>query len=136
MTLMRPYLLRAMYEWMVDNQFTPHILVNANHDNVKMPPNIAKDGQVIFNISPSAVRSLELSNEWVSFNARFSGQAYNVYLPILAILAIYAQENERAMSFPPEEEITDSTSNANESSPNDASPSKPARNRPNLKVVK
>ena len=89
----RPYLVRALYEWIVDNDCTPHILVNAEFAGVKVPPGYASDGQIVLNVSPSAVRHLHMDNEAVSFEGRFGGVAQSLYIPALAVMAIYAREN-------------------------------------------
>jgi stringent starvation protein B len=104
MTSMRPYLLRALYEWIVDNGLTPYILVNAEHEEVEVPTQFIENGQIILNIAPMAVQGLTLDNEWVSFSARFSGRAFSVFVPVVAVLAIYAKENGKGMFFQPEEE--------------------------------
>lgn len=103
MTPMRPYLLRAIYEWIVDNHFTPHVLIDADHPEVKVPRQYVRDGQIVLNISMSAVRQLELENEWLSFTARFSGASMRVYAPMVAVLAIYTKENGQGMIFQPED---------------------------------
>lgn len=93
MTSTRPYLLRAIYEWIVDNGLTPHLLVHADHDQVMVPRQFVDNGVIVLNVSPSAVRDLHLGNEAVEFNARFAGQPQHVYAPIGAVQAIYAREN-------------------------------------------
>lgn len=93
----RPYLVRALYEWIVDNDCTPHILVNAEFAGVKVPPGYASDGQIVLNVSPSAVRHLHMDNEAVSFEGRFGGVAQSLYIPALAVMAIYARENGQGM---------------------------------------
>jgi stringent starvation protein B len=100
---MRPYLLRAIYEWIVDNRFTPHVLIDAEHPDVKVPRQYVRDGQIVLNISMTAVRQLELENEWISFTARFSGASMRVYAPMAAVLAIYTKENGQGMIFQPED---------------------------------
>lgn len=102
MTPMRPYLLRAIYEWIVDNHLTPYILIDAEHPDVKVPRQYVREGQIVLNISMTAVRQLELENEWISFTARFSGTSMRVYAPIAAVLAIYSKENGQGMIFQPE----------------------------------
>ena len=93
----RPYLVRALYEWIVDNDCTPHLLVNAEYPGVQVPPGFASDGQIVLNASPSAVRHLHMDNEAVSFEGRFGGVAHSLYIPSAAILAIYARENGQGM---------------------------------------
>jgi len=130
----RPYLVRALYEWIVDNDCTPHLLVNADYAEVRVPPGYANDGQIVLNASPSAVRDLHMDNEAVSFNGRFGGVAYNLYVPVSAILAIYARENGQGMVFDNEPSPPDDQGPDNGSSKPEAP--KPAPARPSLKVVK
>ncbi|WP_318487654.1 ClpXP protease specificity-enhancing factor [Photobacterium leiognathi] len=102
MTPRRPYLLRAFYDWLVDNDLTPHLVVDATLPGVKVPMEFVSDGQIILNIAPRAVGNLELGNEAVSFNARFSGRPHSVIVPMYAVLAIYARENGAGTMFEPE----------------------------------
>ncbi|MES9964072.1 MAG: ClpXP protease specificity-enhancing factor [Candidatus Sedimenticola sp. 20ELBAFRAG] len=127
----RPYLIRALYEWLVDNDLTPHLLVDADSDNVIVPQQYVEDGKIVLNISPSAVRGLELSNELITFNARFGGSPMDVMVPPAAVLGIYARENGRGMLFPEDEAL-----DADDSSPDDDPEPTPPRERPSLKVVK
>ncbi|BCJ08757.1 MULTISPECIES: ClpXP protease specificity-enhancing factor [unclassified Pseudomonas] len=135
----RPYLVRALYEWIVDNDCTPHMLVNAEYPAVQVPQGFASDGQIVLNISPSAVRSLHMDNEAVSFEGRFGGVAHSLFVPVGAILGIYARENGQGMVFelePPLEDEDDLEDDAVE--PDDQGPPEPPRpsGRPSLKVVK
>ncbi|APQ11475.1 peptidase [Pseudomonas oryzihabitans] len=130
----RPYLVRALYEWIVDNDCTPHLLVNADYAEVRVPPGYANDGQIVLNASPSAVRDLHMDNEAVSFNGRFGGVAYNLYIPVGAILAIYARENGQGMVFDSEPSPPDGQGPDTGGSKPEAA--KPAPARPSLKVVK
>jgi stringent starvation protein B len=100
----RPYLLRALYEWIVDNGCTPHIIVDANFDGVDVPSQYVKDGQIVLNLSPSAVIELQLGDDSVSFNGRFGGRPTDVFIPIGAVLGVYARENGQGMAFEPEED--------------------------------
>jgi stringent starvation protein B len=102
MTSNRPYLLRAMYEWIADNGMTPYILVDAAAPGVSVPKTAIKDGRVVLNIAARAVAQLELGKDWVRFVARFSGVSQSVETPMAAVLAIYAQENGQGMMFPAE----------------------------------
>lgn len=100
LTSRRPYLIRALYDWVLDNDLTPHLLVAADADGVDVPHQfVTEDGKITVNISPGAVRGLALENELISFSARFSGQSYNVRLPPGAVLALYARENGEGMLF-------------------------------------
>src|SRR5690554_2417309 len=95
----RPYMLRALYEWIVDNDCTPYILVDANHAGVAVPPGYSADGQIVLNTAPAAVRDFTMDNQAISFEALFSGAPFSLYVPIEAILAIYARENGQGMFF-------------------------------------
>ena len=95
----RPYLLRALYQWIGDNGLTPYILVDATNPGVRVPPGAAKDGKVVLNIASRAVGQFEISNECIRFMARFGGVSQAVDVPMSAVLAIYAQENGQGMMF-------------------------------------
>lgn len=109
MTSSRPYLLRAVYDWVVDNGFTPQVLVNAQADHVEVPRQYVNDGRIVLNVSSSAVRNLVMGNDTISFSARFAGTPFQVCVPVSAILAIVARENGAGMSFPEEEEAAGSS---------------------------
>lgn len=102
MTSSRPYLVRAIYDWILDNHLTPHLVVDAALQGVNVPPAAIRDGQVVLNIAPRAVAQLELGNEQVRFLARFGGVSHDVRVPLEAVLAVYAQENGQGMMFPAE----------------------------------
>ncbi|MDV3440968.1 ClpXP protease specificity-enhancing factor [Pseudomonas otitidis] len=137
----RPYLVRALYEWIVDNDCTPHLLVNAEHAGVRVPPGYASDGQIVLNVSPSAVRHLHMDNEAVSFEGRFGGVAHSLYIPSAAVMAIYARENGQGMVFDLESPVMDEGDGPEDDGPSgDGAPplsggGRPA-GRPSLKVVK
>lgn len=96
----RPYLIRALYDWVLDNDLTPHLLVAADAPGVDVPAQfVSEDGKITINVSPSAVRDLRLDNELIHFSARFSGQPYQVNVPPGAVLALYARENGEGMLF-------------------------------------
>ncbi|MEQ8264355.1 ClpXP protease specificity-enhancing factor [Pseudohaliea sp.] len=99
----RPYILRALYDWIVDNDCTPHILVDAMQPGVEVPSEYVKDGQIVLNVSPTAVIDLHLSNHLVTFNGRFGGRPMDVAFPVTAVLGIYARENGQGMVFEPDE---------------------------------
>lgn len=132
MTSTRPYLLRAFYEWMCDNEFTPYIVLNADMPEVEVPKQYVESGQIILNISPEAVDDLELGNEQVTFQARFSGVPRNIIAPVKAVLAIYAHENGQGVVFS-EEEAEESD---DESPPEPPKPTSKAKGKPNLRIVK
>ncbi len=126
MTSNRPYLVRAFYQWLVDNSLTPYLLVDVNSSEVEVPQQYIEGDRITLNINPSAVRNLDLGNEYISFNARFAGKPMDVLFPVSSVLGIYAQENGSGMLFPEEEapEV-------------EAEPDKtPPRGRPSLKVIK
>ncbi|WP_312046369.1 ClpXP protease specificity-enhancing factor [Erwinia sp.] len=102
LTARRPYLLRAFYEWLLDNQLTPHLVVDINLPGVLVPLEYARDGQIVLNIAPRAVGNLELGNDEVTFNARFGGVPRQVSVPLAAVMAIYARENGAGTMFEPE----------------------------------
>ncbi|AVX36575.1 ClpXP protease specificity-enhancing factor [Yersinia massiliensis] len=99
----RPYLLRAFYDWLIDNQLTPHLVVDVTRPGVSVPMEFARDGQIVLNVAPRAVGNLELGNDSVTFNARFGGVPLQVIVPMGAIVAIYARENGSGTMFEPEE---------------------------------
>ncbi|KRG57861.1 ClpXP protease specificity-enhancing factor [Stenotrophomonas sp. W1S232] len=100
MTSHRPYLLRALVEWINDNDMTPHLLVDASVSGVMVPPSAVHDGRVILNIAERAVAQLHMDNHEVSFSARFGGVSQPVRVPIAAVLAVYARENGQGMALP------------------------------------
>ena len=128
MTPSRPYIMRALYEWIVDNDCTPYVLVDASMSEVMVPQQFVKDNQIVLNISPEAVVDLSITNNAVSFNGRFGGVAADVFVPITAVVGIYARENGQGMVFDPEETVD----------PPDDTPPEPgkAESRPSLKIVK
>jgi stringent starvation protein B len=119
----RPYLLRAIYEWIVDNDLTPYLLVNAGLPDVLVPMEYVNNGKIMLNISPHAVQDLDMAGDQLSFSARFNGKATYVSLPMSAALAIYAKENGRGMVFSEEQD----------SSPE---PAKDKKGGPTLRIVK
>ena len=99
----RPYLLRAYYDWLVDNSFTPYLVVDATYLGVNVPVEYVKDGQIVLNLSANATGNLQLTNDFIQFNARFKGVSRELYIPMGAALAIYARENGDGVMFEPEE---------------------------------
>lgn len=163
MTPRRPYLLRAHYEWLLDNDLTPHLVVDVTAPNINVPMEFARDGQIVLNVAPRAVGNFEITNENVSFNARFGGVPRQVYVPMAAIMAVYARENGAGMMFEPEaaydaellpsseEPVGESTDNkvslirevditggSQEDEPvlPDDEPPRPSKGRPALRVIK
>ncbi|MFL1612940.1 ClpXP protease specificity-enhancing factor [Acinetobacter baumannii] len=103
LTPTRPYLARAIYEWICDNQLTPYLLVDATQPHTHVPQQFVKDGQIVLNIVPHAVHQLLISNDAITFSARFGGVSKDIYVPIQAVLGIYARENGQGLFFDPEE---------------------------------
>jgi stringent starvation protein B len=126
MTSLKPYLVRSIYEWIIDNQLTPHLLVDADHTDAVLPLDFVKNGQIVLNMRPEAIVDLMLGNEEIQFDARFSGQPMRVIVPMSAVLALYAQENGKGMVFDQDEPDDDTPPSAPESKPE----------RPQLRVVK
>ena len=104
MTSSRPYLIRALYEWLVDNEMTPHVLVDANYPGTSVPQQFVENGKIVLNIGPFAVQGLSIENEAIGFSARFGGVPNHIIVPIGAVQAIYARENGRGMVFTEEDE--------------------------------
>ena len=107
MTSHRPYLLRALYEWIADNGLTPHLLVDAARPGVQVPRHAVKDGRIVLNVAQRAVAGLEMTNDTIRFSARFGGVSHAVSVPVSAVLAIYARENGQGMALPPESDEAD-----------------------------
>ena len=135
MTSNRPYLIRAMYEWITDNGMTPYLLVDASVPGLRVPPNVAKDGRVVLNVAARAVAHLDLGNELVRFLARFGGVSQEVLVPVRGVLAVYAQENGQGMMLGAAE---DEETEAGEEPPQapDAGGDESKARRSHLRVVK
>ena len=121
MTSNRPYLLRAVHEWICDNGLTPHIVVDAGKPGVQVPPQAVSDGRVVLNLAPRAVAHLEIGNDAITFMARFGGVSQSVNVPVAAVQAIYARENGQGMLLA-------------EDAPGMASPIEPVGDAPSTKV--
>ncbi len=132
MISLKPYLIRAIYDWIIDNNFTPYLLVNAEAEGVIVPRQYVQDGKIVLNLRPQAVHGLSLGNQGIMFNARFGGKPMQVDVPLRAVLAIYAQENGKGMIFDEEEGEDDTPPPPTEAAPKEPAPKK----RPALKVVK
>lgn len=132
MTSVRPYLIRAFFQWILDNTLTPYILVNAEMPNAHVPKEHVKNGQIIFNITPGLVDKLDISTDCLQFSARFSGVKRDIYIPISAVLAIYAKENGRGMVFDQEEEADGGDGNNEPPTPDIP----PQKKKPKLSIVK
>ena len=137
----KPYLLRALYEWIVDNDCTPHVLVAMDLPGVQVPEGYGENGQMVLNVAPSAVRYLSMENDALSFEARFAGVARQIVVPMYAVLAVYARENGQGMFFdadiPEMEESTPESVSlqvVEQEEPLKVTP--PASGRPRLKIIK
>lgn len=137
----QPYFLRALYEWCVDSGLTPYLSVRVDH-RTRVPQGFVKDGQIVLNLGPSAVRNLNMDNEWVTFSARFGGVSHAIEVPVANVLAIYSRETGEGMGFASEtgmeagENLTVVEPDAESVAPGDDEPPKPLRGRPQLHVVK
>ncbi len=100
MTSSKPYLIRAIHDWILVNQMTPHLVVDANYPSTQVPMEFVDDGRIVLNISPGAVHGLVIGNDWIAFNARFGGIAREVMVPIEAVVGIFTRENGQGMVFP------------------------------------
>lgn len=131
MTSNKPYLIRAFYDWIVDNELTPYILVDATYPGVQVPKEHIRHERIVLNISPSATRGLLLENDRIVFTARFSGQTEQIFVLPNAVLEIYAKENGRGIAFAIEED-EDPPPASSGSSESEAG----TKNKPSLKLVK
>lgn len=133
----RPYLVRALHEWIVDNDMTPYLLVNAEWPGVRVPLEHVNNGNIVLNIAPEAVESLAMTNQQVSFSARFARGHFDCFIPIVAVQAIYASENGKGMFFS-EEDLGDEPITPPEESTDDGDSGSQTRTRgkPHLTLVK
>ena len=133
MSSQKPYLIRAIYQWLLDNDCTPYLLVNTDYEGVVVPDQYIRDSRIVLNLAPDAIDGRNMDNDWVSFSARFSGKAMNLFIPVIAIQAIYGKENNEGMFFPEEEHPTPPP-------PTSKEPGKPTNKttngKPSLKLVK
>ena len=127
MSSSRPYLVRALNEWISDNDMTTHIVVDANFDQVVVPREFVESGKIVLNISPLAIQGLSIENDFISFSARFSGKAMDVFIPIQAVMAIYAKENGQGMVFADE---------PSEPDPSGPKEKEKVSDKPKLRIVK
>jgi stringent starvation protein B len=131
----RPYLARAIYEWICDNNLTPYLLVDATQPNTMVPEQFIQDGQIVLNIVPHAVHKLHMSNDAITFSARFGGVSRDIYVPLNAVLGIYARENGQGLFFDPNEyegiQITEDTLKSTTTSEETEQPKK----KPSLRLL-
>lgn len=126
MTPLKPYLIRSIYEWIIDNDLTPYLLVDAENNHAILPHQFVEDGKIVLNVRPEAIQGLSLGNEEIHFNARFSGKPMHIVTPVAAVMAIYAKENGKGMIFDQED------SGHDETPPPENKPS----GKPTLRIVK
>jgi stringent starvation protein B len=137
----QPYFLRALYEWCVDSGHTPYLTVRVDKQT-RVPQGYVKDGQIVLNVGPSAVRNMHMDNEWVTFSARFGGMSHSIEVPVGNVVAIYARETGEGMAFenlpqPSGAEVVGSDDLQDAGQQNEQSDApQPPRGRPQLKVVK
>ena len=129
MTSSRPYLIRALYQWIVDNGMTPYILVDAQSDDVIVPREFVQDGKIVLNVAPMAVQTLVLADDLITFNARFSGKSMDLSINVANVLAVYAKENGQGMMFGEETDGTPGPVNPTDGNKKDSK-------KPTLRVVK
>jgi stringent starvation protein B len=122
----RPYLIRAIRDWAIDNQLTPQLLVNAAISGVEVPREFVENGQIVLNVSPQAADNLDMGNELISFSARFRGVSRSVIVPVSAVIAVFDRESRQGMSFGDPHEDLETDEALNEP---------PLRGKPHLKLV-
>lgn len=138
----RPYMLRAMYDWISDNGMSPYLLVDARRPGVRVPPGVINNGQVVLNVAPRAVGALDLGNDFIRFEARFGGVPHRIEVPLRALLAVYARESGQGMMFPADDEAGDETvtgiaaGEGDDSSASSGETASTPRRGSHLKVVK
>jgi len=138
MSPQKPYLIRAIFEWIIDNGQTPYLLVDATIDDVQVPLEFINDGKIVLNIDPNAVRNYHADNDWISFSARFSGKSMELFVPINAVRSIYSKESNQGMFFPEDDITPEPPSRPSRPSPPKPKTSAPERptKRPGLSIVK
>ena len=137
MTPSKPYLIRAFFDWIVDNELTPYMLVDTRVPGVLVPEDYIEDGRILLNVNPSAVRNLVMGNELIHFGARFGGRPFELSFPPSAVGAVYAKENGKGMLFDTGDEPDGPNPEGPGSGPGQGSEDTPPPDkRPRLKVVK
>ena len=135
----KPYLVRAIYEWCVDQGFTPYMAAQVD-ENTRIPPGTARDGQIVLNVGPDATHQLTMGNDFITFQARFAGVAHTLRIPVGNVLAVYARENGQGMAFEVEgleAGMSEGSFGAEEAeTAADVVPAKPEGERPHLKIIK
>ncbi|MEX0872838.1 MAG: ClpXP protease specificity-enhancing factor [Aquisalimonadaceae bacterium] len=136
MTSSRPYLIKALYDWIVDNGLTPYLLVDASGEGLQAPMEYADNGRLVLNVSPRAVRALDLGMQDIAFSGRFGGRAMDVRVPTNAVMAIYARENGQGMLFSDSDDDAPPPSDGPQDNSDVSAAGPKGDRRPNLRVVK
>lgn len=138
MNSQRPYLVRAVHEWICDNDETPVILVDITHPGVSVPVDYASDGRIVLNVSPAATHDLQLGNDVIAFSARFGGKPFSVEVPVASVLAVYSRESQHGMLFAAGEDGDVSSSGLGDDGDgdDDGPGGGPPRDRSHLRVIK
>lgn len=131
----RPYFVRAVYEWLLDNELTPYILVDATQDMVRVPTQFVDEGKIVLNINPKAIANMQMTNHVIEFDARFSGVSHHIHIPMRAVAAIYAFENGFGMAFNEDDDDDFDTPPPRPTATTPAGPTTPGT-KPRLKIVK
>ena len=134
----RPYMVRALYQWIEDNALTPYLMVDATVENVQVPVQHVQDGRIVLNIASRATGNMSMENDFIYFSARFGGVSQDIWIPITAVMGIYAKENQQGMFFDPTEydNYTPETDTASSPSKSAATPKPKRDNKAGLKVLK
>lgn len=135
LTPTRPYLARAIYEWICDNNLTPHLLVDATQPNTMVPEQFIQNGQIVLNLAPHAVHKLNMSNNIITFSARFGGVSRDIYIPLNAVIGIYARENGQGLFFDPNEYEDIQIPEDTLKSTTQAEETKPPKKKPSLRLL-
>lgn len=131
----RPYMARAIYEWICDNQLTPYLLVDATKPHTTVPVQYVKDGQIVLNIAPHAVHQLHMSNDAITFSARFGGVSQNIYVPLASVIGLYARENGQGLFFDPDEYDNISEEHHPEQQSTSSTEPEPEKKKPSLRIL-
>jgi len=132
----KPYLIRAIFEWAVDNGFTPHLMVYADKEGVVVPSQHVNDGKIVLNIDPGAIKDLSMENRYIFFSAAFGGRHMAIEVPVSAVGAIYARETGEGLSFDEEDTAPEDVVDKNAEAEKASAPEKPAKKPSHLKLVK
>lgn len=135
LTPTRPYLARAIYEWICDNNLTPHLLVDATQPNTMVPEQFIQDGQIVLNLAPHAVHKLNMNNNTITFSARFGGVSRDIYIPLNAVIGIYARENGQGLFFDPNEYEDIQIPEDTLKSTTQTEETKPPKKKPSLRLL-